>query len=55
MNRIYQGRVMKVEIPNGKNADGEQQWCLIGFRPEEVEQLENERERLRPLTHQGHP
>lgn len=53
MNRIYQGRVTKVETLNGKNTDGEQQWCLLGFKPDEVERLENERERLRPLTKQG--
>ena len=26
MNRIYQGRVTKVEIPNGKDADGKPLW-----------------------------
>ena len=50
MNRIYQGRVTKVEILNGKSADGQPQWRLLGFTPEEAEGLEKERECLRPLT-----
>src|SRR3989442_20499 len=50
MNRIYQGRVTRVEIRDGKNAEGEQQWCLLGFKPDEAERLETERERLRLLT-----
>ena len=45
MNRIYQGRVTRVEIPDGKGG-----WQLLGFKPDEAEQLEKERERLRLLT-----
>jgi len=55
MNRIYQGRVTKVEILNGKNADGQPQWHLLGFTPDEAERLEKERERLRPLTKEDSP
>lgn len=45
MNRIYQGRVTRVEIPDGKGG-----WQLLGFKPDEAEQFEKERERLRLLT-----
>jgi hypothetical protein len=45
MNRIYQGRVARVEIPDGKGG-----WQLLGFKPDKAEQLEKERERLRLLT-----
>ena len=38
MNRIYQGRVTRVEIPDGKGG-----WQLLGFKPDEAEQLEKER------------
>jgi hypothetical protein len=47
MNRIYQGRVSKVEILDGKGG-----WQLLGFKPDEAERLEKEKERLRPFTKQ---
>jgi hypothetical protein len=34
MNRIYQGRVTKVERPNGKGTEGKQQWQLLEEWPE---------------------
>ena len=45
MNRIYQGRVARVEIPDGKGG-----WQLLGFKPDEAERLEKERDRLQLLT-----
>lgn len=29
MNRIYQGRVTKVEIPDGKDENGKEKWNTI--------------------------
>ncbi len=45
MNRIYQGRVTRVEIPNGNGG-----WQLLGFKPDEAEHLEKQREVLRLLS-----
>jgi hypothetical protein len=36
MNRIYQGRVTKVETPNGKTADVKLQWQLLENWPEKL-------------------
>lgn len=36
MNRIYQGRVTKVETPNGKNSDSKLQWQLLENWPEKL-------------------
>jgi hypothetical protein len=50
MNRIYQGRVSKVEVFGGKDAEGKEQWTLLGFTREKVAQIEQERECLRQLA-----
>jgi hypothetical protein len=50
MNRIYQGRVTKVEIPGGKDAQGKQEWHRLGFTKEQLERLEKEQERQRLLA-----
>jgi hypothetical protein len=50
MNRIYQGRVSKVEVFGGKDAEGKEQWNLLGFTREKLDQLEKEQECLRQLA-----
>ncbi len=50
MNRIYQGRVTKVEIPGSKDADGNMQWHPLGFTREKFQHLEKERDCLRLLA-----
>ncbi len=50
MNRIYQGRVSKVEVFGGKDAEGKEQWNLLGFSRDKIEQLEKERVCLRRLA-----
>ncbi len=57
MNRIYQGRVTKVEILNGKDESGKPQWVLLGFTREKLDELEKQREQLRECakekSHEG--
>ena len=53
MNRIYQGRVAKVEvIKAGGNVKSPEDWLPLGFqeKEEEFRKLEEEREKLRPQT-----
>jgi hypothetical protein len=50
MNRIYQGRVSKVEIFGGKDAEVKDQWNLLGFTREKLHEMEHQRECLRQLA-----
>ncbi len=55
MNRIYQGRVSKAEMFGGKDAEGKEQWNLVGFTREKLEQFQKEREHLQQLAKKESP
>src|SRR5579862_6097320 len=50
MNRIYQGRVSKVETFGGKDAEGNERWDFFGFSREKFEQFQRDRDHLRKLA-----
>jgi hypothetical protein len=55
MNRIYQGRISKVEVFGGKDVEGEEQWNLVGFTREKFEQFQKETDHLRQLAKNESP